>query len=327
MKKYAHIIGTGSSVPQKVLTNFDLEKIVDTSDEWIISRTGIKRRHLVEDGVASSDLATAASRIALGKACLKPQDIDLILLATVCPDKPLPSTSCLVQDKLEAINAAVMDIGAACSGFIYGLCLAKAMIESGQAANILVIGVETLSKLVNWEDRNTCVLFGDGCGAAVVQAKDEPGGILSTYLKSNGSLSDLLTIPAGGCKMPIDPVNVNNGNRYIQMVGSEVYKNAVRAMEEAGVKILEKSGLQGNDIDLMIPHQANIRIIDSTAKRLGISKDRVYVNIHEYGNTSAASIAIALDEAIGRDLIKKGDKVLMIAFGAGFTWGSVIVEF
>ena len=327
MTKYAHITGTGSAAPEKVLTNFDLEKMVDTSDEWITTRTGIKRRHIVENGLASSDLATEAAKIALAKADLKPEDIDLILLATVTPDQPLPSTACLVQDKLGAINAAVMDVVAACSGFIYGLTLARAMIQTEQAQTALVIGVETLSKLVNWQDRNTCVLFGDGCGAAVVQASDKPGGILGTFMKSNGSLANLLRIPAGGCKFPIDDINIINGDRYIQMAGPEVYKNAVKAMEEAGATVLERTGLTGNDISLMIPHQANIRIIDSTAKRLGIPMERVFINIHEYGNTSAASIAIALNEALEKKIINKGDKILLVAFGAGFTWGSLIVEF
>jgi 3-oxoacyl-[acyl-carrier-protein] synthase-3 len=327
MKKYAHITGTGSGIPEKVLTNFDLEKMVDTSDEWILSRTGISRRHLIDNGIAASDLAATASNQALARAGLKPEDIDLILLATVSPDKLLPSTACLVQDKINAMNAAVMDIVAACSGFVYCLSVAKAMIESEQARNVLIIGVETLSRLVNWHDRNTCVLFGDGCGAAVVQAKDEPGGIIGTFMKSNGKLSELLTIPAGGCKIPLNPVNIKNGDRYIQMVGPEVYKNAVRAMEEAGLAVLEKTGLTGDQIDLMIPHQANIRIIDTTAKRLRIPMERVYVNIHEYGNTSAASIAIALNEVIEQNLVHAGDKVLLVAFGAGFTWGAVVVEF
>jgi 3-oxoacyl-[acyl-carrier-protein] synthase-3 len=327
MNKFAHIISTGAAVPGKVLTNFDLEKMVDTTDEWIISRTGIKRRHLVEDGVSSSDLATAAAKQALDRAELYPKDIDLILVATISPDQPLPSTACIVQDKLGAFNAAVMDIVAACSGFIYGLTIARAMIRTGECATVLVIGVETLSRLVNWHDRNTCVLFGDGCGAAIVKASDKPGGILNTFIKSNGSLAELLTIPAGGCKIPLNPVNVHNGDRYIQMVGPEVYKNAVLAMEEAGETVLEKAGLTGDDISLMIPHQANIRIIDSTAKRLKIPMDRVFVNIQEYGNTSAASIAMALNEAMERKLIHEGDKVLMVAFGAGFTWGSMIVEF
>ncbi len=327
MIKYAHITGTGSFAPEKVLTNSDLERMVETSNDWIVSRTGIKNRHLVQNGTGSSDLAARASQIALAKAGLDAKDIDLILLATVTPDQPLPSTACLLQDKIGASNAAVMDVVAACSGFVYNLSIAKAMIQSGQAENVLVLGVETLSKLVNWEDRNTCVLFGDGCGAAVVQAKDEPGGIMHTYMKSNGSLADLLMVPAGGCKVPLNEENIKNGARYINMAGPEVYKNAVKAMGEAGSIVLKKSGLSGDDIKLMIPHQANIRIIDSTAKRLGIPMERVYVNIHDYGNTSAASIAIALDEVIGKKLIDKGDKILLVAFGAGFTWGSIIVEF
>jgi 3-oxoacyl-[acyl-carrier-protein] synthase-3 len=327
MKRFAYIAGTGSFAPEHVLTNFDLEKMVDTSDDWITARTGIKRRHIAAKEIAASDLATRAAGIAMKEARIAARDIDLILLATVTPDKPLPSTACIVQDNLGAVNAGVMDIVAACSGFIYGLTLAKAMIESGQSETILVIAVETLSKLTNWKDRNTCVLFGDGCGAAVIKASDKPGGILGTYLKSNGTLANLLTIPAGGGRMPLDAVNINNGDRYIKMVGPEVYKNAIRAMEEAGEEILKKTGLKASDISLMIPHQANIRIIESTAKKLTIPPERVFVNIHEYGNTSAASIPIALDEAIKGGRIKKGDKVLLVSFGAGFTWGSAIVEF
>lgn len=327
MKKYAHIIATGSHAPERVLSNFELEKMVETSDEWIINRTGIKNRHISSKEIASSDLATVAARKALDRAGIAAGDIDLILLATVTPDKPLPSTACIVQNNLGAVHAGVMDIVAACSGFIYGLSIAKAMIESSQCDNILVIGVETLSKIVNWQDRNTCVLFGDGSGAAVVKASATPGGILGTYLRSNGQLANLLTVPAGGGRQPLDPINIQNGARFIHMAGPEVYRHAVRAMEEAGESVLKKTGLGPADIALMIPHQANIRIIDSTAKKLMIPADRVFVNIQEYGNTSAASIAIALDEALSGGRIKKGDKVLLVAFGAGFTWGSVVVEF
>jgi len=326
MKRYAHIVGTGSQTPKRVLTNADIEKMVDTSDEWITSRSGIKERHIVSDNEASSDLASAAAVKALAAAGIDASAIDLIILATVTPDKPLPSTACFVQENIGAVNAAAMDIVAACSGFVYGLSLARGVVETGQANNVLVIGVEVLSRVTNWKDRNTCVLFGDGAGAAVVQGSDTPGGILGTYMKSNGSLWHLLNIPGGGYRMPIDESNMNNGSRYIQMAGPEVYKNAVRAMEEAGIEALKRTGLRGEDITLFIPHQANIRIIESTADKLDISMDKVFVNIHKYGNTSAASIPIALDEAIRSGRLKKKDKALMVAFGAGFTWGSAVVE-
>ncbi len=327
MKRFAHVIGTGASVPARVLTNSDLEKMVDTEDEWIVSRTGIKRRHIASDDEASSDMATKAALNALESANVKAEQVDLIILGTVTPDRPLPSTACLVQNNIGAVNAAVMDIVAACSGFVYGLALAKAMIESEQADTILVIGAETLSKIVNWKDRNTCVLFGDGAGAAVVRVSGKPGGILGTYMRSNGSLWNLLTVPAGGSRMPIDFNSMQNGARYIQMAGPDVYKNAVMAMGEAASEVLSRTGVSSKEIALMIPHQANIRIIESTANRIKIPPEKVYVNIHEYGNTSAASIPIALDEAMRGGRIKPGDKVLMVAFGGGFTWGSAIVEF
>lgn len=327
MKRYAHIIGTGSNAPEKILTNADLEKMVETSDEWITSKTGIKIRHIAAEDEASSDLATIAARSALDKAKISAAEVDMIILGTVTPDKPLPATACFVQDNLGAVNASVMDIVAACSGFIYGLAMAKAMIDSEQANTVLVIGVETLSKITNWKDRNSCVLFGDGAGAAVVRASEKPGGIIGTYLKSNGSLWHLLTIAAGGGRLPLDESNINNGDRYIYMAGPEVYKNAVKAMGEAAEGVLARTGLKPDDISLMIPHQANIRIIESTANRLKMPPEKVYINIQNYGNTSAASIPIALDEAIRSGRIKRGDKVLLVAFGGGFTWGSVIVEF
>jgi 3-oxoacyl-[acyl-carrier-protein] synthase-3 len=327
VKRYAHIIGTGSNAPEKILTNADLEKMVETSDEWITSKTGIKIRHIAAEDEASSDLATIAARSALDKAKISAAEVDMIILGTVTPDKPLPATACFVQDNLGAVNASVMDIVAACSGFIYGLAMAKAMIDSEQANTVLVIGVETLSKITNWKDRNSCVLFGDGAGAAVVRASEKPGGIIGTYLKSNGSLWHLLTIAAGGGRLPLDESNINNGDRYIYMAGPEVYKNAVKAMGEAAEGVLARTGLKPDDISLMIPHQANIRIIESTANRLKMPPEKVYINIQNYGNTSAASIPIALDEAIRSGRIKRGDKVLLVAFGGGFTWGSVIVEF
>jgi 3-oxoacyl-[acyl-carrier-protein] synthase-3 len=320
------ITGTGSFAPPRILTNYDLEKMVETSDEWIMTRSGIKERRIAEDGTAPSDLAKEASWIALKEAHLEPDQIDLILLGTVTPDYILPSTACILQDKLKAKNAAVLDIVAACSGFIYGLSIASAFIAIGQYKNILVIGVETLSKITNWEDRNTCVLFGDGAGAAVVSATTEDKGILGTFLSGDGSLSNLLHIPVGGSKAPLTKENIDLKQHYICMQGSEVFKSAVRAMEDAAEHIIRKVGLTPEDIDLLIPHQANIRIIEALAKRLKLPMERVYVNIDRYGNTSAASVPIALDEARKNGRIKEGSNTVLVAFGAGFTWGSAVIR-
>ncbi len=313
-------------MPDQVLTNADLEKMVETSDEWITTRSGVKERRIAPSHIASSDLALAASQKALEMAGISAEKLDLIIVATVTPDAPLPSTACILQPRLGASNAAVMDLAAACSGFIYGLSIARAFILIGQMKNVLVVGVETLSRLVNWKDRNTCVLFGDGSGAAVVSASDIPGGILETYLKSDGSLSHLLEVPAGAGRLPISMENVNNGKRYIKMEGPEVFKSAVKAMGEAATRILENSHTTSDDISLMIPHQANIRIIEATAKRIKLPMDRVFINIHKYGNTSAASIPIALDEAVREGRVKQNDKIILVAFGAGFTWGSALIE-
>ena len=325
-KVYPKIIGTGSFVPTKILTNFDLEKMVETSNEWIVTRSGIKERRIVEDGMVSSDLALEASKIALKEAGLEPGQIDLIVVGTVTPDYLLPSTACILQDKLKIKNAAVMDVVAACSGFIYGLSVASAFITSGQFKNILVIGVETLSKITNWSDRNTCVLFGDGAGVAVVSATTEEKGILGTFLSGDGSLANLLHIPVGGTKVPLTKENVDLKQQYIQMAGSEVFKSAVRAMEDAAIHVIQKAGLSPEEIDLVIPHQANIRIIEALAKRLKLPMDKVYVNIDRYGNTSSASVPIALDEARKKGLVKEGSKTVLVAFGGGFTWGSALIK-
>jgi 3-oxoacyl-[acyl-carrier-protein] synthase-3 len=300
--------------------------MVDTSDEWITERSGIKERRIAPPDKASSDYALEASIRAMEMAGVTAVELDMIILATVTPDTPLPSTSCIIQDKLGAKNAAVMDIGAACSGFIYGLSLARSLILTGQAGTILVIGVEMLSRITDWSDRNTCVLFGDGAGAAVVRGSDKSGGIIDTYIKSDGSLAHLLHIPLGGSRTPLNAQNVCNGLRYVQMEGQDVFKAAVKAMGEAAVKILERSKISSEDIDLMIPHQANIRIIEATAKRIKLPMEKVYVNIQRYGNTSSASIPIALDEAVRGGRIKHGDKIVLVAFGAGFTWGSALIE-
>ncbi len=326
MDKFARITGTGSAAPDNILSNLDLEKMVDTTDEWITSRTGIKERRIAPPGMASSDYALEASRKALDAASLTAKDIDLILVGTVTPDAPLPSTACILQDKLGAVNAGVVDLVAACSGFIYGLAFAKSMILTDQVKNVLVVGVETLSRIVNWQDRNTCVLFGDGAGAAMVSLSDKPGGIVDTFLKGDGSLSHLLEVPAGGGRKPLNLDNINNGDRYIRMEGQEVFKSAVKAMGDAATRILAKTGIESRDITLMIPHQANIRIIEATAKRIKLPMERVFVNIHKYGNTSAASVPIALDEALHEGRIKEGDRIVLVAFGAGFTWGSALIE-
>jgi 3-oxoacyl-[acyl-carrier-protein] synthase-3 len=326
MEKYVRIIGTGSATPDQVLTNADLEKMVDTSDEWITERTGIKERHIAPKDKVGSDYACLAAKKAMTMAGITASELDMIIVATVCPDAPLPSTACILQDKLGAKNAAVMDLGAACSGFIYGLSIARALIMIGQVRTVLVVGVEILSRFCNWEDRNTCVLFGDGAGAAIVRASKESGGIINAYLKGDGSLAHLLQIPIGGARTPIDASNVCHEDRYIRMEGPEVFKSAVKAMGEAATRILKICDLDSKDIDLMIPHQANIRIIEATAKRIKLPMDRVYVNIQKYGNTSAASIPIALDEALHEGRIKKGDKIMLVAFGAGFTWGATLIE-
>lgn len=326
MNKYVQIIGTGSATPAEILTNQDLEKMVDTSDEWITARTGIKERRIAPPGMAASDYAYDASLRAMKKARVSADELDLIIVGTVTPDSPLPSTACILQHKLKAKNAGVVDIVAACSGFIYGLAFARSMILAGMAEKVLVIGVEILSSITNWKDRNTCVLFGDGAGAAVVAASDKPGGIIDTFLKGDGSLSHLLHVRAGGSRVAITRDNINNGDRFIQMEGPGVFKSAVKAMGEAATKILKRTGTRSDDISLMIPHQANIRIIEATAKRIKLPMDRVFVNIQKYGNTSAASVPIALDEALREGRIKSGDKVILVAFGAGFTWGSALIE-
>ncbi|MGB2768361.1 MAG: beta-ketoacyl-ACP synthase III [Candidatus Zixiibacteriota bacterium] len=323
---HAKITGTGSFAPSKVLTNYDLEKMVDTSAEWIINRTGIKERRIAEDGIGPSDLSLEASLIALREANLEPDQIGLILLGTVTPDYLLPSTACILQDKLKAQNAAVLDIVAACSGFLYGLSIASAFIGIGQYRNVLVIGVETLSKITDWEDRDTCVLFGDGAGAAVVSATTEDKGILATSLSGDGSLANLLHIPVGGAKVPLTKENFDSRQHYIFMRGNEVFKSAVRAMESSAKSIIQQVGLSSEEIDLLIPHQANIRIIEALAKRLKVPMDKVYVNIDRYGNTSAASVPIALDEARKKGVIKEGSNTVLVAFGAGFTWGSAVIK-
>lgn len=319
------IIGLGSYLPKKVLTNSDLEKMVDTSDEWIRTRTGISERRIAQIGEATSDLAVNAARQALKDAKLAPEEVELIIVATISPDMQFPATSCLVQVRLGANNAACFDINAACSGFIHGIIIAQQFIANGIYNNALVIGAELLSHFIDWKDRSTCVLFGDGAGAAVI-APVKSGGIISTYIGADGSKSDLLKVPAGGSRMPATHKTVSEGLHYLKMEGNEVFKHAVRVMADAAQKALHKAGLTCKDVDCLIPHQANIRIIEAAAKRAGLSMDKVYVNVDRYGNMSAASTIVALCEAVNEGRIKKGDVVLLVAFGSGFVWGSCVIK-
>lgn len=320
------IIGTGSFLPKKILSNHDLEKLVETSDEWITTRTGIKERRILESGKAASDMAIEASKKALEDAKLNPEDIDLVIVATMTSDMITPSTACIVQDKLGCKNAAAFDISAACSGFIYGLSMAYGMIKSGVYKNILLIASEAMSRILDWEDRGTCILFGDGAGAAVISEVPEGKGILKMELGSDGSGAEHLLIPAGGSKCPLTDERLANREQYLKMEGSEVFKFAVRKIDETCKKILKESGLESSDIDLFIPHQANTRIIDSAVKKLKIPKEKTFVNLQKYGNMSAASIPVALDEALKQGKIKDGDNILLVGFGGGLTWGSSILK-
>ena len=320
------ILSTGSYVPTKVLTNFDLEKMVETSDEWISTRTGIKERRIADKSESTSDLAYNAAVRAIENAKISVDDIDLILLATISPDAPMPATACYLQKKLKAFNAVAFDISAACSGFIYGVAIAKAFISSGMYKRILLVGVEELSRVTDWTDRNTCVLFGDGAGAMIFEASQDDKDIVSTYLGTDGSHTDILNIPAGGSIMPTTKETVEQKLHFVKMVGKEVFKVAVSKMASAVNKAQELAGLTDNDINLYIPHQANLRIIEAVAKKAGVTKEKVYINVHKYGNMSAATTIVALDEAYREGRIKKGDLVELVAFGAGLTWGACILK-
>lgn len=320
------IAGTGSYFPEKVLTNSDLEKMVDTSDEWITTRTGIKERRIAHKQQATSDLALEASREALKAAGMNARDIDLIIVATVTPDMFFPSTGCYLQKKLGAGEIPSFDLAAACSGFIYGISIAKGFIESGIYRNILLVGAETLSKVTDWTDRNTCVLFGDGAGAMILSASQESDDVLSVFLGSNGAYSDLLYLPAGGSAHPATLETVNGKLHTMKMLGKEVFKAAVPKMALAAEKALEIADKKPEDISLFIPHQANMRIIQAVAKKMNISMDRVFVNIHKTGNISAATTITALDEAVKTGRIKKGDLAELVAFGGGFTWGAAVIR-
>jgi len=323
--KRVGIIGVGEYLPKKILTNADLEKMVDTSDEWITTRTGIKERRLAAKNEATSDLAIKAAKGALADAKIKPHDLDLIIVATITPDMPFPAVACLLQHALGAKDAVCFDISAACAGFIYAMTIAQQFIARGTYKNALVIGAEVLSAVTDWQDRSTCVLFGDGAGAAVL-AEVKSRGILSTYLGSDGSQADLLKIPAGGSRNPATRYTLDNRLHYIKMEGNEVFKSAVTIMAEAAQVVLKNAGLTCKDVDLVIPHQANMRIILAMAKKLGLALDKVYMNIEKYDNMSSASTATALCEAVKEGRIKKGDIVLLDAFGAGLVWGACVIK-
>ena len=321
------IAGTGSYLPKKVLTNEDLSKLVDTSDEWIVTRTGIKERRIAAEGEATSHLGTKAAERALEQAGLTAEEVELIIVATITPDTLTPATACYVQQQLGSDKAVAFDVSAACSGFLYAMKIAKRMIEGGIFANALIIGAEKLSAFVNWEDRTTCVLFGDGAGAAVLRAsKEGEGRILATDMGTDGKQTHLLNIPGGGSACPITMSNAGEGLATLAMLGKEVFRHAVTRMKDSANTVIERAGLTADDISLVIPHQANLRIIDAIASRLDVPNESVFVNLHKYGNTSAAAIAIALDEAHREGKIKRGDKIVMVAFGAGLTWAAAAIE-
>lgn len=317
------IIGTGGYLPEKVVTNADLEKMVDTTDEWITSRTGIKKRHLVVDGETTCDLAEKAAIGAMQAADISKDDIDLIIVATTTPDRIFPSTACLLQDRLDIHGCAAFDVQAVCTGFVYALGVADKFIKSGTHKTALVIGAETMSRTVDWNDRSTCVLFGDGAGAVVLQASEQPG-ILSTHLHADGKYKELLTVPAGVSE---NPALFQSGEAYMQMKGNEVFKMAVNTLGRIVDETLAANNMDKTDIDWLVPHQANIRIINATAKKLSMSMDHVVVTVHEHGNTSAASVPLALNEAVRDGRIKRGETILLEAFGGGFTWGSALIKY
>jgi len=323
---YAHITGWGMSVPKKVLTNDDLSKIVETSDKWIREMTGIHERHIAGEGETSSSLGTDAAFKALKMAGLLPTDLDLIICTTSSPEYIFPATACLIQDQLGASNAGAFDLLAACSGFIYGLNLGAQSIRSGSAKAVLVVGAETLSRFVNWQDRNTCILFGDGAGAFVLQASEKPGGIQGGVMHSDGSGGEYLSIPASGSTHPASDITLHTGMHFIQMNGKEVFRFATRVMTQATIEAAQKSGWKTEEINLVVPHQANYRIIDAAARGLKLPMENIMVNVDRYGNTSTASIPIATVEAVQMGRLRPGDKVVFVGFGAGLTWGALAAE-
>jgi 3-oxoacyl-[acyl-carrier-protein] synthase-3 len=320
------IAGVGAYVPERILTNAELEKLVNTTDEWITSRTGIKERHIAAKDEFTSDLATKAALLAMERAGVTPEQIDLIVVATITPDMPFPSTACLVQRKIGAFRAAAFDMEAACSGFIYGLEVAQQFIMSRTYDTVLVIGAEKLSSIVDWEDRNTCVLFGDGAGAAVLQNRPGAHGLLTAVMGADGRKADLLFMAGGGSRCPATAQSVSSRMHYLKMEGKETFKNAVQAMVTAASEALRRCELDISRIKCIIPHQANRRIIDAVGDRLGAKPEQIFANLQKYGNTSAASVAIALDEAVTTGRVQAGDLILLVVFGAGLTWGAAVIE-
>lgn len=321
------VAGTGSYVPETVLTNDELASRVDTSDEWIVTRTGIKERRIARDDEFTSHMASEAAKKALEQAGLEADEIELIIVATITPDTPTPATACHVQQQLGAKNAVAFDISAACSGFLYAMKISKRMIAAGAFENALIIGAEKLSAVTNWSDRTTCVLFGDGSGAAVLKKSGEgDGDIVATEMGSDGTLTHLLKIPGGGTACPINSENVDKNLQTLSMLGKEVFKHAVTRMKQGAEAVIERAGWSSEDIACVIPHQANLRIIDAIADRLAVPNERVFVNLHKYGNTSAAAVAIALDEAHREGKFKRGEKVVLVVFGAGLTWAAAAIE-
>lgn len=320
------ITGVGSYVPEKILTNADLEKLVETSDEWIQTRTGIQERRIAAAGEFTSDLAAKAALRAMEMAGVTAEQIDLIIVASITPDMPFPNTACLVQQKIGARRVPAFDIEAACSGFLYALEVGQSFITGRTFETVLVIGAEKLSSITNWQDRNTCVLFGDGAGAAVLQNRPFSHGLLTTALGADGAKAELLSMPGGGSRHPATPQTVQDGLHYLRMDGKETFKNAVQAMCSAANEVLRRCEIDITKIKCVIPHQANRRIIDAVGERLGATSEQLFVNLQKYGNTSAASVAIALDEAVRSGRIVRGDLILIVAFGAGLTWGAAIIE-
>jgi 3-oxoacyl-[acyl-carrier-protein] synthase-3 len=320
------IVSTGRFLPDRVVTNQDLEKELDTSDEWIRERTGIRERRIAPDDMGAAHMGAEAAKVAMERAGVHPGEVDIIVVSTATPDRLLPSTACDIQALLGAENAAAYDIAAACSGFLYGLSVAEGHILSGRAEIAVVISAEKMSAIVDWEDRSTAVLFGDGAGAAVVKRAEKERGMLSSFVRSDGTLAELLWRPGGGARIPMDVAVLDERSHLVKMAGREVFKAAVRSMAEAADQALLRAGLTGEDIDLFVPHQANIRIIESTAKYANVPMEKVFVNVDRYGNMSSATVPVALDEAVEQGRIKPGDHVMMVAFGAGFTWGSAVVR-
>jgi len=318
-------LGLGFYVPEKVMTNAELEKLVETSDEWIRTRTGISERRIAAEGENTSDLALKAAQAALADAKLEPADLGLLIVATMTPDMPCPATACILQAKLGAPQAAATDVAAACSGFLYGMVMAQQFVATGTYKNVLVVGAEILSRVVDWTDRGTCVLFGDGAGAAVIGPTTQ-GQILSTVLGSDGTKADLLKVPAGGAAQPASAQSVQDRAHFLKMNGTEVFKHAVRGMSEAALAAVKKAGLKPEQIACVVPHQANVRIVQAVVERAGIPLGKVFLNVDRYGNMSAASTIVALCEAVRDGRIKKGDYVLLVVFGAGLTWGAAVLR-